>query len=165
MPSLTPASRSDEATSAATREGIINGFLTLIPSTGAVYAAMKTSPKFVKATNWQSRTALAIMPPFFMYALTAEKMLNHKMEEMANESDHSKQFNEWAQTQIRRKDSIREGVTDKQLVALYTKSVEESGVRIVPGDTLSVHHKTANFFQENPFTILGCVGGECFEYF
>ena len=110
------------------------------------------------------------MPPFFMYVLSAEKKLNHKMEEMKNRADHSKKVNEWAEESkisdntgvngIRRKDSCKEGVTNKQLMALYRKSVEESGVRIIPGDTLSIHHQTANFFQENPFKILAGLGGK-----
>ncbi len=176
MPSLTPAHRSDEATSAAARDGLINGMLALIPSTGAVYTAMKTSPKFVKSTNWQSRTALAIMPPFFMYALSSEKKLNHKMREMADEADHAKKINEWAENQSDLKlnekrgvasssksmtASKSSGITDSQLHALYRQSVEESGVRIVPGDSLGVHHQVANFFQAYPFTILSCVGGKC----
>merc|ERR1740136_479363 len=47
---------------------------------------------------------------------------------------------------------------DRQLHALYRKSVEESGVRIVPGDSLSIHHLVANFWQENPFKILAGLG-------
>lgn len=165
MPSLTPSHRSDEATSAATIDGLVSGFLTLIPSTAAVYVAMQTSPKFVKVTNWQSRTALAIMPPFFMYAFSAEKKLTHKMEEMASEADHSKKVHEWAHDNnvIQRKDSVKEGVIDRQLMALYRQSVEESGVRIVPGDRLGVHHHAANFFQENPFKILAGIGGMLYK--
>lgn len=165
MPSLTPSHRSDEATGAATRDGIISGFLTLIPSTAAVYAAMKTSPKFVKVTNWQSRTALAIMPPFFMYALSAEKKLTHKMEEMATQTEHSKKVNEWAQNSnignsaanVKGSTNVG-GTTERQLLALYRQSVEESGVRIIPGDKLGIHHQSANFFQENPFKILAGLG-------
>lgn len=173
MPSLTPVHRAEEATSAATRDGLINGMLALIPSTGAVYAAMKSSPKFVKSTNWQSRTALAIMPPFFMYAVSSEKKLNHKMREMADEADHAKKINEWAESQNEwrqqnvptssssssSKSSSSSSITDSQLHALYRQSVEDSGVRIVPGDSLGVHYQVANFFQAYPFTILSCLGG------
>jgi len=35
---------------------------------------------------------------------------------------------------------------DKQLHALYHKSVEELGVRIIPGNLLGVHHQIANFW-------------------
>ena len=150
MPSLTPAHRSGEATSEATKDGLISAFLTLIPSTAAVYVAMKASPKFVKSTNWQSRTALAIMPPFFMFTLSAEKKLNHKMNEMATLSEHSKKVNEWAEdnkvvdrTNVASGNKRRESA-NSQLLALYRQSVAESGVRIVPGDSLGVHHQAAN---------------------
>ena len=172
MPSLTPTHRSEEATSAAARDGLINGMLALIPSTGAVYAAMKSSPTFVKSTNWQSRTALAIMPPFFMYALSSEKKLNHKMREMADEADHAKKINEWAENQASSSASASSlpssnvgTISDSHLHALYRQSVEESGVRIIPGESLSVHHKVANFFQEYPFTILSCLGGKSYKSF
>ena len=69
--SLTPQSRSAEATSVAMNEGLMNGLMTLIPSTGAVYLAMKNSPRFLARTNMQSRTALAIMPALFVFAWTA----------------------------------------------------------------------------------------------
>jgi hypothetical protein len=68
--SLTPQERSTEATQAAMWEGGISGLMTLIPSTGAVYLAMK-NPRFLARTNMQSRTALAIMPALFVFAWTA----------------------------------------------------------------------------------------------
>ena len=174
MPSLTPSHRAAEATSAATLDGLMSGLLTLIPSSAAVYAAMRSSTTFVRSTNWQSRTALVIMPPFFMYALSSEMKLNHKMREMASEADHSREVSEWAEKQqqdtqksvneksetLTRKESAKEGVTNRQLHALYKRSVEESGVRIVPGDTLNVHHMAANFLQEHPFKILTAAGSE-----
>ncbi len=108
------------------------------------------------------------------------------MREMASEADHSREVSEWAEKQnqnqnqnqnqhqhqnqqedkvkgnttLKRKGSAKEGVTDRQLHALYQRSVEESGVRIVKGDTLGVHHMAANFFQEHPFKILTAAGSE-----
>lgn len=163
MPSLTPAARSAEATAAAFYDGLVSGALTLIPSTAAVYTAMRNS-KFRRATNWQSRTAIAIMPPLFMFAITSEMKLSHKMEEMASESTYAREVNDWAEKEhvknskqsLQRKET--EQGLEKKLHALYTKSVEDSGVRIIPGDTLGVHHKVANFGQENPFKILSAVG-------
>ena len=160
MPSLTPTHRSSETTEAAFNGGVISGLLTCIPSTAGVYAAMQNAA-FRKSTNWQSRTALVIMPPLFVFALASEHTLSHKMKEMASESEHSKNVNEWAMknqsfeedqtsgASIQRK--VSSGVTEKQLHAIYKKSVEESGVRVIPGDSLSIHHKIANFWQENPF--------------
>jgi hypothetical protein len=48
MPSLTPSHRSDEVSASAFAEGAYAGLLALVPSSGAVYVAMKTSPRFVK---------------------------------------------------------------------------------------------------------------------
>jgi predicted Holliday junction resolvase-like endonuclease len=143
-------------------DGLIAGGITLIPSTAAVYLAMR-NPKFLKATNWQSRTAIAIMPPLFMFGLTAEMKLSHSMEEMARQSDHSRQVSEWAEkVHEENKQAIRRMETDtvleKKLHAMYKQSVENSGVRIVPGDSLAFHHKVANFWQENPFKILAGIG-------
>lgn len=169
MPSLTPTDRSIEAIQAATYDGIISFGLTLVPSTFVVYTAMKNK-KFVRATNWQSRTALVIMPSLFMYAISSEMKLNHKMEEMASENAHHKEVSRWAeenQKQRRGQESSTYNSHDKaaetldvenQLHKIYQKSVEESGVRIVEGDKLGVHHKIANFWQENPFKILTALG-------
>lgn len=51
-------------------------------------------------------------------------------------------------------ENMSEEERSKQLVELYRKSVENSGVRIVPGNSLGIHHKFANFWQENPFKML-----------
>jgi len=85
------------------------------------------------------------------------------MEEMASESTHSRHVSEWAETKHEDdKHSLQRMETDtgleKKLHALYKQSVEESGVRIVPGDSLGVQHKVANFWQENPFKILAGLG-------
>ena len=119
----------------------------------------QANQKFVRATNWQSRTALAIMPPLFTFGFTAEMKLGQSMEEMAAQAKHSKEVTEWAQNiheenkhALQRKET--DAALEKKLHALYKQSVEESGVRIVPGDTLSLHHRIANFWQENPFKIL-----------
>lgn len=92
MPSLTPREHADATAAAATWEGMTNGALALIPCSMAVYAAMKFSPKFAKATNWQSRTAMAIMPPFFVFIASAEQKLVHSMQSMASTAEHSKKM-------------------------------------------------------------------------
>lgn len=43
---------------------------------------------------------------------------------------------------------------DIHLSELYFQSVEQSGVNIVPGDTLSMHHRVANYVQANPIKSL-----------
>lgn len=162
MSSLTASERSAEVTAAAFQEGLFAGALTLIPSTAAVYTAMRNQ-KFVRATNWQSRTALTIMPPLFAFAISAELKLSHSMEEMKRKTDHSREVSEWAEKQHdAKKESLQRMGTDTgletQLHAVYKKSVEDSGVRIVPGDTLGAQHKIANFWQDNPFKILAGIG-------
>lgn len=169
--------------------------MTAVPSVLAVYTAMKFSPKFVKGTNWQSRTALAIMPPLFAFAFSAEQKLVHSMHEMANRANHSKQMAEWSQEHAleRHRQSLRRMATrqilaqpgmtmqssnggasapasscdsngggneerERELASKFRESVVDSGVRVVEGDTLGVHHKIANFWQENPFKILTAIG-------
>ena len=59
-----------------------------IPSLAGLFLAMK-NPKFRKLTNAQSRTAMAIMPPLFTFAVTGEQKLTHRMNEVASESEHN----------------------------------------------------------------------------
>lgn len=186
MPSLTPREHADATAAAATWEGMTNGVLALIPCSMAVYAAMNFSPKFVKATNWQSRTAMAIMPPFFVFVASAEQKLVHSMQSMASTAEHSKKMAEFTSTQELDEHRARlqkmstqkllampgimpkggggeiasnvDADYEKQIMAKFRESVANSGVRIVPGDSLGVHHKIANFWQENPFKILAGIG-------
>jgi len=71
--SLTPMHRADETAWDATYEGLVNGFMTLVPTAGALYVAMR-NPTFVKRTNWQSRTAMVIMPALFVFGLTGKSI-------------------------------------------------------------------------------------------
>lgn len=178
MPSLTPQHRAEEVTWTAIRDGLISGACGLVPSSLGVWAAMK-NPKFVRATNWQSRTALVVMPSLFMFAYSAEHKLQHRMLEVASESEHSKSISDWAEArhlEERRKIQKRiqnsstgdgslldvtsptEAEKETHLTELYRQGVENSGVRIVPGDRLGPHHQFANFWQENPFKILAALG-------
>lgn len=158
---LTPAARSEEASSAAAWEGTINGLLTLLPSTAAVYIAMR-NPGFLKRTNFQSRTALAIMPAFFIFTLTSEQKLSHKMHEIAQESQHNHASVEWAEKQrsAQQKSNVAPQTNieaEAQLMRLYRQSVQESGVNIVPGNQLSFHHQVANYTAENPIKVLAAM--------
>mmetsp|Transcript_138 Transcript_138/g.252 ORF Transcript_138/g.252 Transcript_138/m.252 type:complete len:300 (-) Transcript_138:264-1163(-) len=172
MPTLTPASRAEEVTATAFRDGMFSALCAGIPSSLAVAAAMK-NPTFVKSTNWQSRTAMVIMPALFMFSASGEQKLRHKMEQVASETEHSREVVHWAEQQQRRNYqqqqqklmSAKDGMTareseverEKRLAELYRQGVENSGVRVVQGDTLSVHHQLANFWQENPFKILAAM--------
>jgi hypothetical protein len=160
MSSLTPAARKAEATNAAMSEGMFSGLLTLIPSTAAVYYAMQRSPRFLARTNMQSRTGLAIMPAMFVFGWTAEERMTFKMREIAKEEAHSQASVRWAEEETQRalQAATPEAVPvvdrEDHLMKLYQKSVQESGVRIVPGDELGVHHRMANFVSANPIKTL-----------
>lgn len=188
MPSLTPREHASQTVYGAMKDGFIGGGLTAIPTSLAIYIGMKQSPAFVKATNWQSRTAMAIMPPLFAFAWSAESKLVHSMHEMASHAEHSKQIAEWSEEHILKEHKkqlqrmttqkilvqpgMREEVIakfenefdkdqeehEKNVATKFRESVLNSGVRVVPGDSLSIHHKFANFFQENPFKILAGIG-------
>ena len=54
------------------QEGFITAGLTAVPTSLILYTCLKSSPAFVKSTNWSSRTAMAIMPPLFAFAWGAE---------------------------------------------------------------------------------------------
>lgn len=159
MVSLTPIERNVEVATQATNEGLMNGFFTLIPSTAAVYIASQNA-SFRARTNFQSRTAMAIMPALFMFALTSEHKLNHRMKEVASESQHSRDTVHWAEKQLQFRDGSKSGKatpqidTELHLTRLYEQSVAESGVCIVPGDTLGLHHRIANYATENPIKVL-----------
>lgn len=108
---------------------------------------------------------MVIMPPLFAFGFAAENRLNHKMLEMAQEADHSKDMAVY--TTIHRQDIRATHKTDplkaeSQLTELYRQSVEQSGVCVVP--TLKPWHNAANFFQENPFKILAGLGGMLRKY-
>jgi hypothetical protein len=171
--SLTPSSRSQEATTAAANEGFFNAVLTLIPSFGLLYYGMHHSPTFVKRTNWQSRTALAIMPAWFVFELTSHHKLSHTMRNMAHENQFHEKTVEWAEQQVdaeaqkqqfeANKNSTKPSidgspVSDEKLIqlrSLYKQSIEmSSDVNIVPGNSLSLFHQFANFTADNPIKVL-----------
>lgn len=172
MPSLTPEHRAEETSAAAFQDGIMSGALALIPSGACLSLAMR-NPRFVRSTNWQSRTALVVMPALFAFAITSESKLQHRMQEMAAEADHARATSEWAKGRSEGSEAattsgkdagaritraMTKEETEKQLTEMYRKGVEESGMRIVPGNTLSLHHRMSNFLMENPFKVLAGVG-------
>lgn len=116
----------------------------------------------LQGTNWQSRTALVIMPALFTFAYSAERMLDHKMKELANANEHARSSAVWAEKkhaenmhkviQTTSKGAAQKVNTEEQLLQLYRESVVNSGVRIVP--SLGPQHKIANFWQENPVKVL-----------
>ncbi|KAI2501651.1 Hypoxia induced protein conserved region [Fragilaria crotonensis] len=176
MVSLTPQENKAEVAGSAVREGAINGIMALIPSYGLFLVAMKNSPKFVKYTNWQSRTSIVLLPACFTFAFTSERALDHKMREMADRNDHLRKTAIWADEKHAEQQRLGAAnasssssaaspstpalSTEKQLLDLYRQSVKQSGVRIVP--ELHFYHKIANFWQEHPFRILAAAAVPAF---
>lgn len=172
MASLTPHSRNAEATAAAMEEGLLSGAMMLVPSSGLVYYLTHHVPRFAARTNMQSRTALAIMPALFMFAFTAETRLTEKMREIAQETEHSHASVRWAEKQLEKQQkqqlssssSAAQQVApsggaplvdpEAQLLRLYQQSVEQSGVQIVPGDSLTLYQRSANFVAGNPLKVV-----------
>ena len=159
MASLTPLDKKDSVVDEAMQEGILNGLFTLLPTSATVYALTKQSPAFRMRTNMQSRTALAIMPAMFMVAFTAEEKVVHSMKTMAKENQHSHDSVHWAEQQLNPQTAAvtahyRSQEQQKELNDLYKRAVYESGVRVVPGNALQMHHIASNYVAENPFKVL-----------
>mmetsp|Transcript_19907 Transcript_19907/g.55332 ORF Transcript_19907/g.55332 Transcript_19907/m.55332 type:complete len:251 (-) Transcript_19907:475-1227(-) len=161
MASLTPQHKSEEVTADAMNEGLINGTLTLIPSLGVLYAAMQR-PGFRKVTNWQSRTAMTIMPALFVFGLTGEKKLEHRMKQLADETEHTLQSVAWADREARRQKFQNNDEERTRLRDLYRHAIVESGVRIVP--EMHWYHQGANYVQANPFKVLLGIGVPAVTY-
>lgn len=159
MTSLTPDHKKDHVVDNAVQDGAMNALLTLIPSVAGVYALVKQSPWFAKSTNLQARTAIAIMPAFFVFTFSAEESVVSGMRNMAKQNQHSHDSMQWAEKQL---DPGTAAVTahhkseeqQKELNALYKRAVYESGVRVIPGNELSVYHIASNYVAENPFKVL-----------
>lgn len=149
MASLTPLSRSDEVTGQAMNEGLVNGAMVFVPSLGAMYMALK-NPTFRKITNVQSRTAMVLMPALFAFGFFSENKLINRMEEVAQETEHSMKTVVWAEH------VQKTTAKDMELHDLYRKSVLDTGVRIVP--ELTPYHQAANYVQLNPFKCIAGVG-------
>lgn len=162
MPSLNPRQRVEEVTGSAMSEGILNGGMVLFPSLGGLYAAMQ-SPNFRKFTNWQSRTAIVIMPALFAFALTSELKMGHRMHEVAEETEHAMKSVEWADQEIRKQQRTM-GKEAEDLRAMYRQAVLSSGVCVVDTPELEAQHKVANFVQTNPFKCIAGIGVPAIAY-
>ena len=127
------------------------------------FDGLATIPQF---TNWQSRTAMVIMPALFAFALTSEHKMADRMREVANETEHALQTVEWADREHRRRQqqSSSQQQSETELRKLYKQAVLESAIRVVPGNTLGAHHRMANYVQENPFKLLAAVGVPAVAY-
>eukprot|EP00934_Nitzschia_sp_Nitz4_P001998 Nitzschia sp. Nitz4//scaffold225_size51843//34944//35850//NITZ4_006900-RA/size51843-processed-gene-0.74-mRNA-1//-1//CDS//3329542690//1998//frame0 len=166
MASLTPQSRSDEVVGSAMREGLVNGGITLVPTLGCLYVALQNK-KFLKYTNWQSRTALTIMPALFMFGLTSEQKLSNRMEQVAEETEHAIRSVEWADRFHKSQNpemTEEDAIKAEEMRALYRRAVLNSGVNVIEGKELGTHHRIANFVQENPFKCIVAIGAPAVAY-
>lgn len=103
------------------------------------------------------------MPPLFAFALTSELKVAQSVRENIYDNHNQRRSVEWAEQQhaenlkVKTK-SFSQIEKDHQITELYRQSVTNSGVRVVPGDQLGVHHRMMNFGQDNPLKILACLG-------
>jgi hypothetical protein len=110
-------------------------------------------------TNWQSRTAITIMPALFVFALTSEHKMSHRMKEVAEETEHAIKSVEWAERHHRKtQNTVKQMQDEEALRALYRTSILQSGIQLIEGDSLGPHHKMANFVQANPFKCIAGIG-------
>ena len=133
--SLTPADRYNDAKRVATVDGAFSALCVGIGSGSGIWYLMKNSSSFRKFTNFQSRTALVIMPPLFAFALSSEMALTNFQRNLADE------------TETQRVDSgdsdftpMLINKTDDQLAEMYKEEVRKP-FRIVKGDSLGMHHQ------------------------
>lgn len=171
--SITPLNKAEEVSKKAFKDGMIAGSLTMIPTGGILYYLQHNSDKFRKYTNFQAKTALFIMPCLFMFGFVSESGLINQMHGMADADEHARDMADWSVRKQRLEEQIRKRQAEegddetkkayaplndvereKKLQVLYRKSVLDSGVRVVPGDKLSLTHTIANFWQDHPFQIL-----------
>jgi len=167
--SITPLDRADEVSQKCFQDGIMAGAVAMIPTGGILYYLEHNNEKFRKYTNFQSKTALFIMPCLLTFGIVSENGLINRMRDMVAKEDHAKEVADWAvrreileekikKRQANEKSEIYAPLTDaereKKLHQLFKKSVLDSGVRVVAGDKLAIHQRVANFWQEHPFQIL-----------
>jgi hypothetical protein len=97
---------------------------------------------------------MTIMPGFFVFALTSEHKVSHRMREVADETEHAMRTVEWADREARRQSLGKE--EKSKMHDLYRQAIMDSNVRLVP--KLGVHHSIANYIQNNPVKVLLGVG-------
>jgi hypothetical protein len=141
-----------EARAAALDEGLGMGLLTLSVTLGTFLVAKARSQRFMKLTNWQSRTALIIMPPLFMYQLTTDQTYVLKMQQLRKDTDHSIQTVYWANEQIKKRKKNQQGSSndtsesDVASSSSSTLNADDTVGAVVPaddtmalGETLQLH--------------------------
>jgi hypothetical protein len=123
---------------------------------GGLYGAMQNAT-FRRLTNWQSRTAIVVMPALFIFTLTHELKMGHRMKELAEEMEHYIKSVEWADQQLRRQE-VAKSKEEQDLRAMYRQSVLNSGIYKIDTPELETHRKLATFVQRNPFKCIAGIG-------
>mmetsp|Transcript_12872 Transcript_12872/g.26277 ORF Transcript_12872/g.26277 Transcript_12872/m.26277 type:complete len:288 (-) Transcript_12872:74-937(-) len=127
----------------------------LLFTTLSVLTLTKKSPMFAKSTGPSSRTAIAIMPPFFVWGLTSEHEVIRGKREASWDAHYG--GNEGIGKGKESKNVIQ---VDKNYVPPKPSHISASEylsefgtvVQIVP--SLSLRHKLSNFVSSNPFEVL-----------
>ena len=121
------------------------------------------NPKFLRLTNWQSRTALAISPPLFTFGFTAERQLTNRMEEMAEENEQRNRSNHQQMIRFKAPKKASEQSEEEELLRVHdmyrNALLKQNNVQIVTnGNSLSPFQKSANYVQEHPFKCISAIG-------
>ena len=85
----------------------------------------------------------------------------HRMEEVAQETEHAIRSVEWADQEHRKKameEDVEQQRKAQELRQMYRQSILQSGVRVVDTPTLQWYHQGANYVQANPFKVILGIG-------
>jgi hypothetical protein len=107
------------------------------------------------------------MPSLFMFGLASELKVAHSVRSGSYSTEHSLRTAEWAEQQHAERAKSRPMTpieSSSHITDLYRQSVMNSGVRVVPGERLGMHHQIMNYWQENPVKILAAVGVPAVAY-
>lgn len=154
-----PSHDTVEATNKALQHGAFTGITTLLPSFLGVRYFTNHNPTFHNATNWQSRTAMVLMPAMFVFAYSSEQKLHHTLREKSHVKNHSKEMTEWYLQQPQSNVSEhKEAPLNSGLLSIYQQSILDANIRVIPGNTLPIFYQLANFSQQHPFQLIGLIG-------
>ena len=101
------------------------------------------------------------MPALFVFTLTSEQKMLHRMGEVAEETEHAIRSVEWADQEHRKKAmeaDVELQQKAQELRHMYRQSILQSGVRVVETPTLQWYHQGANYVQANPFKVILGIG-------
>lgn len=151
---LNPASSAPSVISAAIFEGAKSALMAAVPSGGLVYYFYKSKSDFFrKSTGPSSRTALVIMPPLFMFALTSElEIIRLKRKEARDiQLTEERRINP-GKVMNEEKASV---VTQESVIELNNTYTRNFGSPVRIRENMGVHHHFSNIVAGHPFKVLG----------